>query len=82
MKRQSIVGSEVLSMDIELVSSVDVLRKRLLGSDFDASVDQHTSSIDSSPLSIISAIRSAQSFANGFEKHLLHTLDFLTPSEK
>ncbi|KAF2530527.1 hypothetical protein F2Q70_00030468 [Brassica cretica] len=78
MKRQSIVGSEVLSIDIELVSSVDVLRKRLLGSDFDASVDQH----NSSPLSIISAIRSAQSFANGFEKHLLHTLNFLTPSEK
>ena len=34
MKRQSIVGSEVLSIDIELVSSVDVLRNRLLGSLF------------------------------------------------
>ena len=40
------------------------------------------SSIDSSPLSIISAIRSARSFANGCEKHLLRTLDFLTPSEE
>ena len=39
-------------------------------------------SIDSSPLSIISAIRSARNFANGCEKHLLCTLDFLTPSEK
>lgn len=40
------------------------------------------SSIDSYPLSIISAIKSARSFANGCEKHLLRTLDFLTPSEK
>ena len=40
------------------------------------------SSIDSSPLSIISAIRSARSFANDCEKHMLRTLDFLTPSEK
>ncbi|KAF3608591.1 hypothetical protein DY000_02048867 [Brassica cretica] len=40
------------------------------------------SSIDSSPLSIISAIRNARSFANGCEKHLLRTLDLLTPSEK
>ena len=40
------------------------------------------SSIDSSSLSIISAIRSSRSFANGYEKHLLRTLDFLTPSEK
>ena len=40
------------------------------------------SSIDSSPLSIISAIRNARSFGNGCEKHLLCTLDFLTPSEK
>ena len=31
MKIQSIVGSEVMSIDIELVSSVDVLRNRLLG---------------------------------------------------
>ncbi|KAF2546723.1 hypothetical protein F2Q70_00021798 [Brassica cretica] len=42
MKRQSIVGSKVMSIDLELVSSVDVLRKRLLGSEFDVSVDQHT----------------------------------------
>ena len=40
------------------------------------------SSIDSSPLFIISAIRSARSFANGCEKHLLRTMDFLTPSKK
>ena len=40
------------------------------------------SSIDSSPLSIISAIMSAQSFANGCEKHMFCTLDFLTPYEK
>ncbi|KAF2553633.1 hypothetical protein F2Q68_00034605 [Brassica cretica] len=40
------------------------------------------SSIDFSPLSIISARRSARSFANGCEKHLLRTLDFLTQSEK
>ncbi|KAF3542576.1 hypothetical protein DY000_02006505 [Brassica cretica] len=40
------------------------------------------SSIDSSPLSIISGIRSTRTFANGCEKHLLRTLDFLTPSEK
>ncbi|KAF3604805.1 hypothetical protein DY000_02048127 [Brassica cretica] len=37
MKRQSIVGSKVMSIDLELVSSVDVLRKRLLGSEFDES---------------------------------------------
>ena len=40
------------------------------------------SSIDYSTLSISSAIRSARSFANGCEKHLLPTLDFLTPPEK
>ena len=40
------------------------------------------SSIDFSHLSIISARRSARSFANGCEKHLLRTLDFLTQSEK
>ncbi|KAF3531074.1 hypothetical protein DY000_02042042 [Brassica cretica] len=40
------------------------------------------SSMDSSPLSIISAIRNARSFANGCGKHLLRTLDFLTPFEK
>ncbi|WZZ45200.1 hypothetical protein YC2023_041459 [Brassica napus] len=40
------------------------------------------SSIDSSPLSIISAIRSARTFANGFEKHLLCTLEFPKQSEK
>ena len=40
------------------------------------------SSIDFSPLSIISARRSARSFANGCEMHLLRILDFLTPSEK
>ena len=34
MKIQSIVGSEVMSIDIELVSSVDVMRNRLLGSVF------------------------------------------------
>jgi len=31
MKRQPIVGYEALSIDIELVSSVDVLSNRLLG---------------------------------------------------
>ena len=40
------------------------------------------SSVDSSHLFIISAIRSARNFANGCEKHLLCTLDFLRPSEK
>ncbi|KAF2563467.1 hypothetical protein F2Q70_00016127 [Brassica cretica] len=40
------------------------------------------SSIDFSPLSIISAIKSARSFANGCERDLLRTLGFLTPSEK
>lgn len=38
-------------------------------------------SIHSSPLSIISTIKNARIFANGYEKHLLHTQDFLAPSE-
>ena len=34
MKGQSIVVSEVLSIDVDMVSSVDVLSHRLLGSVF------------------------------------------------
>lgn len=37
--------------------------------------------IDSSPLSIISIIKSAITFAKGCENPLLHTIYFLTPSE-
>lgn len=44
-------------------------------------VHNSKASIHSSPLSIISTIKNARSFANGYEKHLLRTLDFLAPSE-
>ncbi|KAF3558090.1 hypothetical protein F2Q69_00016703 [Brassica cretica] len=87
------VDVEVLPpVDVEVPSSVDVeveFKWRSIDTRDALSTDNGmlssiaaASSIDSSPLSIISAIRSARTFANGFEKHLLRTLDFLTPSEK